>query len=160
MKRSIMSISIALLVVFLSVSPSLAAKLTVGEYVFEFDEKVKADTDANGTDDRTTYYQKGQMVLSVYDENENGRPDVWIRYANGDTADLELADKNGDGNPDMIVEINAQGKADVLLDTDVSWSKSFFRELRTLFFGMILVWIGYIALKKYSVKQTPISSEM
>lgn len=94
--------------------------LEIGEYTIEYDQTHEADTNDNGKNDRTSYYFKEQLVFTAYDENEDGKQDLWFRFTNGDTVDLELADTDGDGDPNTIAEVNAQEKADVIYDTEAS----------------------------------------
>lgn len=90
----------------------------VGDYATEYDQTFEADTNGNGKNDRTSYYMNGQLVFTAYDENEDGRQDLWFRFKNGDTADLELADADADGDPDMITEVDAEEKAEVIYNAD------------------------------------------
>lgn len=94
------------------------AKEGVAGYLFEFDQKLEADTNGNGVNDRTSYYKGDRLMWTVYDQDENGEPDLWFRYANGDTLDLELFDRNGDGEPDTITEFDGQENAEVIYDAD------------------------------------------
>ena len=93
------------------------AKEAIGGYALEYDQKYETDTDNNGKNDRTSYYQGDRLVWSAYDEDENGKADLWIRYRDGDTPDLELVDYNSDGDPDKISEFDYQGKREVIYDT-------------------------------------------
>lgn len=88
--------------------------LEVGDYTIEHDQSFEADTNDNGKNDRTSYYMSGQLVFTAYDENEDGKQDLWFRFKNGDVVDLELSDTNSDGDPDVITEVDAQEKAEVI----------------------------------------------
>ena len=100
------------------------AKETIGGYVVEFDHKLEADTDGNGTNDRTSYYLGDRLMWSAYDEDGNGEADLWLRYRNGDTVDLEITDKNGDREADTIAEYNTQEKREVIFDAGQAESSS------------------------------------
>ncbi|MEK7519804.1 MAG: hypothetical protein AAB581_00975 [Patescibacteria group bacterium] len=92
------------------------AKEGVAGYLFEYDQKLETDTNGNGVNDRTSYYQGDRLVWTAYDEDENGAADLWFRFKNGDTVDLELADRDGDGEPDLITEVSSAEKAEVIFD--------------------------------------------
>lgn len=101
---------------------AVSAKEMIGDYVLEYDLKTVADTNGDGTDDRTSYYKGDALIWSAYDENGDGKPDLWMRYKNGDTIDLELFDPDGDGEPDKITEFNAQEKAEVVYDNGAEFA--------------------------------------
>ena len=135
----------AALALFLSFTAFAQAKpetLKIGDYVIEYDQKIQADTDADGKDDRQSYYLKDQLVFVAYDENGDGKPNLWFRYTNGDTVDLELADKNTDGKPDTITEIDSNGKAEVIFDTGGSHGGS---SLSSLYVLIVIPLLGAAA---------------
>jgi len=101
---------------FVAFAQAKTETLKVGGYVVEYDKKLDADTNTNGKNDRASYYLKDQLVFAAYDENEDGKSDLWFRYKNGETADVELADANADGKPDTITELDPQEKAEVVFD--------------------------------------------
>lgn len=98
--------------------------LTIGDYAMTFDQTFEADTDGNGTNDRTSYYQGDTLMWAAYDEDENGKADLWLRYKNGDSVDLELYDRDGDGEPDKIVEVDSQEKTEVIYDAAAKGASS------------------------------------
>lgn len=93
-----------------------AKEFGVGDYPIIFDQKLEADTSGNGVNDRTSYYQGDLLVWTAYDEDENGEWETWFRYKGGDSVDLELYDRDGNGTPDRIVEVDAQEKPEVIYD--------------------------------------------
>jgi len=112
--------------------------LEIGDYTIEYDQAFEADTNNNGTNDRVSYYLKEQLVFTAYDENEDGKQDLWFRFTNGDAVDLELSDKNADGKPDTITEVNAQEKAEVIYDTQAGGG---------IMFGLVFfIGMGILAL--------------
>ena len=113
-KTTIIGIALLFLPVFVFAKEGM---LEVGDYTIEYDQALETDTNNNGTNDRVSYYLKEQLVFTAYDENEDGKQDLWFRFTNGDTVDLELADKNADGKPDIVTEVSAQEKAEVIYDT-------------------------------------------
>ena len=108
---------VAIIMATLWLSAVANGKISVGGYPIEYDSTLESDTNGNGKNDRTSYYLNGVLTFTAYDENEDGKPDLWLRFKNGDTIDLELADKNGDGEPDLITEITPQEKAEVIYDS-------------------------------------------
>lgn len=114
----------AFLLVLLMLPSGVFAKEMIGDYLLEYDQKIEADTDGNGKNDRTSYYQGERLVWSAYDEDENGEPELWLRYKNGDIVDLELYDPDGDGEPDKIAEFDYQGKREVIYDSEAEFAGS------------------------------------
>lgn len=110
------------LFLFLALPLTVLAKETIGDYILEFDEKIETDTDGNGQNDRTSYYKSNVLVWSAFDDDENGEPDLWLRYKNGDTVDLEISDPDGDGNPDKMAEFDYQGKRELIYDSDAKFA--------------------------------------
>lgn len=102
---------------FYMVDDVAAKGLQVGEYSVEYDEARPADTNENGTNDRTSYYKAGVLVFTAYDENEDGKDDLWFRYRADGAVDLELADSGTDGRPDMITEVDASEKAEMIYNS-------------------------------------------
>lgn len=98
----------------------VSAKETIGGYPLEYDQTLSADTDGNGTPDRTSYYLGNRLVWSAYDEDEDGAADLWLRYRNGDMVDLELTDQNGDGKPEKIAEFDTAEKREVIFDSEAA----------------------------------------
>lgn len=123
MKNLNLQLKIVLLLL-LALPLAVLAKETIGDYVLEFDEKIETDTDGNGKNDRTSYYKNNVLVWSAFDDDEDGEPDLWLRYKNGDIVDLEISDPNGDGNPDKIAEFDYQGKRELIYDSGAEFAGS------------------------------------
>lgn len=102
----------------------VSAKETIGGYPLEYDQALPADTNGNGTPDRTSYYLGDRLVWSAYDEDEDGEADLWLRYRNGDMVDLELTDTNGDGEPEKIAEFDLGEKREVIYDSEADLASS------------------------------------
>ena len=82
-----------------------AQAIQVGDYSFEYTESFPVDTDNNGVNDRTSYYNGESLVLTAYDTDENGSPELWFVYDGEDNVKMELEDTTADGVPDEVVEI-------------------------------------------------------
>jgi hypothetical protein len=78
---------------------------TVAGRVVTYDRAVEADTDDDGTNDRTTYYMGASMVMTAYDEDQDGRHELWFFYDEEERVNAEAADEDGDGSADAIVPI-------------------------------------------------------
>lgn len=126
------------------------AKESVAGYPLEFDQKLEADTNGNGVNDRTSYYIGDRITWTVYDEDENGKPDVWLRYANGDTLDLELYDRDGDGEPETITEFDGQENAEVIYDADVPGGTS--SSWLWWLIGVVVLIVAVVAIKNPNIR--------
>lgn len=89
-------------------APVVADTVGVGPYDVVFDEAVQADPDEDGFEERTSYYLNGTLVATVYDNDGDGKPDLWFRYDDELYLDLEVVDENGDGEPDVVHHINRE----------------------------------------------------
>lgn len=149
-KKIVIALAIACMPA-LAFAQSAAQTLTVGDYAIEYDQKLEADTNNNGKNDRTSYYRNEQLVFTAYDENEDGKQDLWFRFKNGDAVDLELADTDGNGKPDIITEVDAQEKAEVIYNAKAGGGSSF----KTFFFiviAIVLVVAAYFG-REFFMKQ-------
>jgi len=143
LKKIVIALAVACMPVFV-LAQSGAQTLKVRDYTTEYDQKLEADTNNNGKNDRTSYYFKDQLVFTAYDENEDGKQDLWFRFKNGETVDLELADKDGNGKPDVITEVDVQEKAEVIYDAKAGGGSS----SGTFFFIAIIIEFAVVAYFK------------
>jgi hypothetical protein len=71
------------------------------------------DSDWDGTFDLTDHYQKGVRVLSEYDTDHDGRPNVFKYYVRGPEGSVYLdrkeRDEDGDGKIDVWERFSAGG---------------------------------------------------
>ncbi len=88
----------------------VSGTLTLGTYKIEYDEIFMDDSDGNGTKDRRSYYKNGLLVLAAWDTNKDGKNDLWLRFKDGDYADLEADDSDNDGSLDKIVRVDKNEK--------------------------------------------------
>ncbi len=82
--------------------------VTVDGDLIRFDEVITADENHDGVKDRISCYQRGKLVLSIYDVNDDGTPDMWRTY-DAETMKVEIKDTTGDGNPDTYYDYNKDG---------------------------------------------------
>ena len=124
--------------------------IQVGDYSFEYTENFPSDTNGNGVDDRTSFYNGNSLVLTAYDADENGSPELWFVYDGEDNVKMELEDKNADGVPDETVEI---GKNEEVLARSSEEGSSFWtKPLIWIFIIFILVLIAIIIKSKLKAK--------
>src|SRR5665648_292067 len=83
-------------ILLISSSPVSADSIEIGKYKIVYDALVVTDTDEDGINDRTSYYQDGLLVFTAYDRDNNGKPDLWFRYDDELRLDLEIVDSNND----------------------------------------------------------------
>lgn len=125
-----------------------AETLEVGGIAITYDQSFETDFDGNGTSDRTSYYAGDTLVFTAFDLDENGKPELWLRYKGGDTVDLELADTTGDGEPDSEVTVFPNEKVEVVYDEsgeasdDAAWKN-------WLFVGLLATLIAIMLKKRF-----------
>ncbi len=77
-------------------------------------EKEEMDGDYDGNFDWTDHYQSGVRVMSEYDTDNDGRPNVFKYYDVGEDGiariDRKERDTDGDGNIDVWERFNADGE--------------------------------------------------
>lgn len=83
--------------------------VVVGGFDYVYDEVVVADTDKDGTSDRTSYYTAGKLILTAYDENGDGKNDRWFEWKE-DKVTLEMSATKG-GEPDEFIVVDGNEKA-------------------------------------------------
>ncbi len=79
-----------------------------GEQI-RFDELITADESRDGVNDRISCYLRGKLVLSIYDINDDGTPDMWRTY-DDEIMKVEIKDTTGDGNPDTYYDYDRKGR--------------------------------------------------
>ena len=73
-----------------------------GDYEVEYDRKVEV------SNDQVAYYRNDKLVLSVFDVDNNSKPDLWLRYNEEEYLNLEASDSNGDGEADTFIELDRE----------------------------------------------------
>lgn len=119
--------------------------LEIGDRTISYDRVVEADENENGVNDRTTYYLGEEMVFTAYDENENGKADLWLGWKDGESVELELADQNGDGTPDSAFRVTPEEVSEPVSAKDADGA----RYDGTLFIlGLLALVLGTIAARR------------
>jgi hypothetical protein len=77
--------------------------ITLGKYQIVYDEFFKDDTDEDGIINKTSYFKEGNLVLTVWDNNQDGIPDSWFHYDEEEYLILQADDLNADGKPDEFL---------------------------------------------------------
>ncbi len=73
-----------------------------GEYTVEYSQSEEI------SQNHVIYKKGGQIVLSVFDTDENKKDDLWLRYNENFVLDLEASDTNGDGQPDTFAVLDSE----------------------------------------------------
>lgn len=77
-------------------------------------EKEEMDSDYDKQFDHFDYYQDGVRVMTEYDTDQDGRPNVFKYYIRNDAGvpvlDRKERDENGDGQIDVWERFDAEGK--------------------------------------------------
>ncbi|MCK5061077.1 hypothetical protein KAR28_00840 [Candidatus Parcubacteria bacterium] len=73
-----------------------------GEYTVEYNNREEI------SQSHTAYKKGGRIVLSVFDIDENGKDDLWLRYNENFILDLEASDTTGDGQADTFVSLDVE----------------------------------------------------
>jgi len=84
----------------------LSGTVTLGKYRIDYDEIFTDDTDGNRTRDRRSYYKNGLLVLASWDTDKDGKNDMWLRFKDGYSVDLEAFDSDNDGSLNKIVRVD------------------------------------------------------
>lgn len=70
------------------------------------------DETATGPDSavpRTMFYDGDDLTAVSWDTTGDGRSDLWFRFASGLVLDREIADLDGDGDPDEVLDVADDG---------------------------------------------------
>lgn len=84
-----------------------------GKYIVEYDSKQEND------DNSVDYYLGEDLVLSVYDTDDNGQDDLWLQYDEELYLIVEAQDTTGDANPDTIAELDKDENVISLVEPEV-----------------------------------------
>ena len=106
-------IVIVILSFFLPLSPLYSqvkepGLITLGKYQIGYDEFFKDDTNEDGIVDKVSYFHDNNLVLTIWDENQDGLPDTWFFYDEDEYLMLIAEDLNSDGKPDEFSHFNRE----------------------------------------------------
>jgi len=90
---------------FIFALPALALKDQQGTVEFG-DYKIDYDQVDQVEDGFVSYYFEGNIVLSVFDTNNDGKNDLWLRYDSQGFLDLEVIDTDYDQEPDTFTKVD------------------------------------------------------
>ncbi len=76
--------------------------VTVGGETIRFDRLLSEDTDGDGRNDRISCYDGESLVLTIYDTDNDDKPDLWLTFDRRWRAKAEMRDTNRDGEPDQV----------------------------------------------------------
>lgn len=96
-------------------SVAFADDMSFVEKTLSYDQIYLRDVDENGYEELTFYMRGDELVLSVWDTNEDGINDSWFEYGKDDELIAEAFDTDGDGTPDQYFTIDKQGEAVLII---------------------------------------------
>ncbi len=76
--------------------------VTVGGETVRYDRFFAEDTSGDGRNDRISCYDGDALVLTIYDTNNDGKPDLWLTFGHNWQAKSEMRDTDRDGEPDDV----------------------------------------------------------
>jgi len=116
MKKFYLSVIILItLFLFLSLLPFPASSQTketnflhLGKYQIIYDQSFQDDTNEDGMVNKISYFMKGNLVLTVWDNNQDGKTDSWFHYDEEEYLILQADDLNADGKPDEFLHFDRE----------------------------------------------------
>lgn len=84
--------------------------VNLGEDQVEFNDSFTKDLNGDGSAELTLYYMDDVLVASAEDTNLDGQPDFWLHYTQDWYADMEVHDRDFDGEPDEFVSMDENGQ--------------------------------------------------
>ncbi len=98
--------------------------ITVGGQEIIYDRIFKDDTDKDHVNDRKSYYSQGNLVLTTWDTNKDGKEDLWFVYDEGEYLKVEAADLDFDGKPDELTHLDRNENVTRVEQTGIGlWDK-------------------------------------
>jgi hypothetical protein len=111
-RKMIKNIVIILILLMSFVS---AETIKVDKQTIEYDQVIKYEK-------MNSYYLKDKLILSTFDDNNDGKIDQWFLYGDNFVVQSALGDMDNNGKPDYFVGYDAQGNV-VSERVTVSFSK-------------------------------------
>ena len=85
-----------------------ADSIQVGDFTIRYDRFFQNDADEDGIIDKASYFQDNNLVLTIWDDNQDGLPDAWFVYDEEEYLMLQAEDFNKDGQPDEFSYFNRE----------------------------------------------------
>jgi len=82
--------------------------IQVGSHDIYYDKLLQDDTDQDGIIDKASYFKDNYLILTIWDENQDGLPDTWFFYDEDECLMLIAEDLNSDGQPDEFTHFNRE----------------------------------------------------
>lgn len=114
MKKMIPMITImAIIFLLIVVSPGFSqtegtGMIQVGSHHIYYDLSTQDDTDKDGIIDKASYFKNNNIVLTIWDEDQDGLPEIWFVYDEEEYLITEAEDINRDGIPDVFSYFNRE----------------------------------------------------
>lgn len=80
----------------------------LGKYQIIYDQSFGDDISEDGTVDKISYFMKGNLVLTIWDNNQDGTPDSWFHYDEEEYLILQADDLDADGKPDEFLHFDRE----------------------------------------------------
>ena len=114
MNKRVMINTLTIIIILFSITSSIISqtnepqKIYLGEFEIRYDRFFQNDTDEDGIIDKASYFKDSQLVLTIWDENQDGLSDVWFVYDEEEYLILQAEDLNSDGQPDEFSHFNRE----------------------------------------------------
>ena len=83
-------------------------RIYVGDFEIRFDRLFQSDTDDDGIIDKVSYFHDNNLVLTIWDNNQDGLPNLCFVYDEEEYLILQAEDLNSDGKPDEFSNFNRE----------------------------------------------------
>jgi len=144
-KRVIIYVMLMVVIFNIQISPaSFADDVSFMGKTLSYDQIYLRDVDDNGYEELTFYMIGDQLVLSVWDTNENGINDSWFEYGKDDELITEAFDTDEDGIADQYFVIDKQGEGTLI----VFEKESSIILIVSIVGGVLLLLLLFLMLKK------------
>jgi len=150
--KSFINIIITIVVfatMFLSVS--YAENIDFMDESLIYTEIYNSDVDENGYEELVFYMNENDLVLAIWDINEDGIKDNWYLYEKDDVLVKHAIDKNEDGKPDEFFNINSEGDS-IIIEYREKSSLSIFHIIASVLFVIIIFLIFLYFKRKIKTK--------
>lgn len=87
----------------------MSAHVTIGAEPLAYQEAFAKDRDGDGVADRVSYYDGERLVASAFDDDGDGRFDLWIAYDAELHVTREAVDRDHDGVADVVRMLTTDG---------------------------------------------------
>lgn len=114
MNKKVLFYSLLAFIILFSITSSIFSKTSetqkiyVGNHEIYFNRVFQNDTDKDGILDKASYFQDNNLVLTIWDYDQDGLPEAWFVYDEEEYLMLQAEDFNKDGQPDEFSYFNRE----------------------------------------------------